>query len=80
MVTAQDIVLWKTIGSWDVSIDTTLQNSCYALASWTSGTVMRIGLDPVKDKFYFLVGNPKWNTLQPDTEYDIRIQFGLKPA
>ena len=76
---AADSIPWKSIGDWDISVDTTLENGCYALAIWAGGTVLRIGLNPAADNFYFLVGNPKWGSLKPDQEYEIQIKFGPKP-
>ncbi|MEL7116555.1 MAG: hypothetical protein AAGP08_13395 [Pseudomonadota bacterium] len=73
---AQEAVFWKSVGDWDISIDTTIQNGCYALASWNGGTVLRIGRDPSRDNFYVLIGNDKWASLRPEEEYAISIQFG----
>lgn len=77
---AQDSDLWGTSGDWDISVDPTIGNGCYALASWNGGTVLRIGRNPEKDNFYFLIGNDKWTSLQPEGSYDIQIQFGNRPV
>jgi hypothetical protein len=71
---------WGSFGDWDVSIDPTIDNGCYALASWNGGTVLRIGRNPQLDNFYFLIGNPAWSSLQPDRSYDLAIQFGNRPV
>ncbi len=75
---AQDNV-WGSFGDWDISIDPTIDNGCYALASWNGGTVLRIGRNPQLNNFYFLIGNPAWSTLQPEQSYDLAIQFGNRP-
>ena len=56
---AQDSELWRSVGDWDISIDPTLDNGCYALASWNGCTVLRIGKDPSREgnAFYVLIGN-----------------------
>ena len=77
---AQDNDLWGTVGDWDISVDPTIGNGCYALASWNGGTVLRIGRNPQKDNFYFLIGNDAWSSLQPEGAYDIQIQFGNRPV
>jgi len=79
-ISAQDTVLWKRVGNWDVSIDTTVGNGCFTTSTWNGGTFMRIGLNPEADNFYFLVGNDKWASITPDQEYDIQIKFGNKAA
>jgi len=77
---AQDAIFWKTVGDWEISIDTTIGNGCYALASWKGGAVLRIGLNPAEDNFYMLLGNDNWASLEPEQSYDIEIKFGNKPA
>lgn len=74
-VHGQDAVFWKSVGNWEISIDPTVRNGCYALASWNGGTVLRIGMNPQEDNFYMLIGNNDWTSLSPDTAYDISIRF-----
>ena len=77
---AQSSVFWKTVGNWDISIDTTIDDGCYALASWNGGTVLRIGINPSADNYYVLIGNDKWASLQNEVDYDIQIQFGSRAS
>ncbi|WP_425052030.1 hypothetical protein [Psychromarinibacter sp. S121] len=77
---AQDGTLWKSVGDWDISVDATIGNGCYALASWNGGTVLRIGRNPEKDNFYFLIGNDKWTSLRDEQAYDLQIRFGSRPV
>ncbi len=77
---AQDHIPWKTLANWQISVDTTIQNGCYAVTGWDSGTALRIGLNPAKDSFYLLVGNKTWTQFAPNTPYDIRIKFDSKAA
>jgi len=79
-VSAQDSVLWKNVGDWEVSIDPTIGNGCYAVASWNGGTVLRIGLNPQDDNFYVLIGNDSWTSLKPEESYDLQIQFDRRNA
>jgi len=77
---AQESVFWKSVGDWDISIDTTIQDGCYALASWSGGTEVRIGRNPELENFYVLIGNEKWASLTHGGEYDIKIKFGGRPV
>ncbi len=77
---AQEAVFWKSVGDWEISIDTTIRNGCYAVASWTGGTVLRIGRNPEAGNFYILIGNDDWASLQPEQDYQIVIQFGSRPT
>ncbi|MDJ0628390.1 MAG: hypothetical protein QNJ44_09040 [Rhodobacter sp.] len=78
MAQAEDATFWKNVGDWEISIDPTISDGCYAVATWNGGTVLRIGRNPQEDNFYFLIGNDKWASLQPDEPYDIEIQFGSR--
>lgn len=77
---AQDNDFWGAVGDWDISVDPTIDNGCYAIASWTGGTTLRIGRNPQRDNFYFLIGNDEWSSLRADGEYEIQIQFGNRPV
>ena len=77
---AQEGTLWKTVGDWDISVDATIGNGCYALASWNGGTVLRIGRNPEQNNFYFLIGNDKWTSLRDDQSYDLEIRFDSRPV
>jgi hypothetical protein len=77
---AQGSVEWKTVGNWDIAIDPSLKNGCFATALWNGGTIMRIGRNPTNETFYFLIGNEKWASLEPDVSYDVQIQFGNRPV
>lgn len=72
---SQDSIHWKDVGGWTVSVDPTLNNGCYAFASWNEGTVVRIGRDPDNGTFYFLIGNDAWESLSHGSDYEISIQF-----
>lgn len=76
---AQDNDFWGAVGDWDISVDPTIDNGCYALASWNGGTILRIGRNPQANNFYFLIGNDDWTSLNPEGEYEIQIQFGNRP-
>lgn len=77
-VIAEDSIFWKSVGNWDVSIDTSVGYGCFASATWESGTFLRLGFNPEADNFYMLVGNGKWTSLRAGEEYDIQIKFDSK--
>lgn len=76
---AAESVNWTQIGEWDIAVDTTIDNGCYALAGWDGGTVLRIGRNPLKENFYMLIGNDSWASLQHGVAYEIQVQFGGQP-
>ena len=72
--------LWGNVGDWEIAIDPTIDNGCYAFASWNGGTTLRIGRNPQSQNFYFLIGNEAWSSLRPDASYDIQIELGDFPS
>ena len=73
--TAQETVFWGEIGDWDIEVDTTISNGCYAVAEWESGTIVRIGINPETDFYYVLIGNPRWAPIVAEREYALSVQF-----
>lgn len=69
----------RAVEDWNISIDPSIENGCYALASWEGGTVLRIGLNPAERNFYLLIGNDAWTSLRPDTLREFKLQFDLEP-
>lgn len=73
---AEESPLWAEVGGWDVRIDRTLNDGCFAIAYYEGGSVFRIGLNMIDRSGYVVVGNTNWKSLEEGKEYDIRFQFG----
>ena len=43
---AQETVLWRSIGQWQIRVDASLGYGCFLVGSYTRGTVLRIGIEP----------------------------------
>ena len=69
--------LWKKVGSWEVRVDTTLGNGCFAMASYKGGVFFRIGFNASEKEFggYMLFGNPDWSSLEVGKEYSLTYKF-----
>jgi hypothetical protein len=72
---AQDVVQWKTVGDWKISVDRTLNYGCFMLVSYTRGTVVRIGFNQKALNGYILVGNSAWRSLEVGKEYPLALQY-----
>lgn len=68
---------WKKVGSWDVRVDRTLGNGCFAAAAYRGGSVFRIGIDATDKKWagYMLFGNDDWASLEEGKEYSLTYVF-----
>lgn len=69
----------RAVEEWEIDVDPTIDNGCYAVAKWEGGTVLRIGLNPEERNFYLLIGNEAWSSVRPDTVRDLKLQFDLEP-
>lgn len=68
--------LWKTVGHWQVRIDTTLNNGCFLYTTFERGTVLRIGLDKTATGGgYIIIGNDDWKSIEEGKKYKISIKF-----
>jgi hypothetical protein len=68
--------VWKTVGEWEIRIDSTLGNGCFMTASYVHGDALRLGFNR-KDRYgYMMFGNSDWKSLTPENSYPLVIQFG----
>ena len=72
---AQDTVLWRTVGQWQIRVDASLGYGCFLVGSYTRGTVLRIGIDQQSGNGYVMVGNEVWRSLQVGSQYDLALRF-----
>jgi len=72
---AQDSPLWKNVGNWTIRVDKTLNYGCFMLASYTRGTVVRIGIDQQNLNGYIVIGNEAWRSLEAGKQYGLSLQF-----
>jgi hypothetical protein len=72
---AQDTLLWRSVGQWQIRVDKSLGYGCFLLGSYTRGTVLRIGIDQQNGNGYIMVGNETWRSLQVGNRYDLALRF-----
>jgi hypothetical protein len=72
---AQDTMLWRSVGQWQIRIDKSVDYGCFMLGSYTQGTLLRIGFDQQNRNGYILVGNEAWRSLQVGGRYELILRF-----
>lgn len=72
---AQDTMLWRSVGQWQIRVDKSLGYGCFLLGSYTRGTVLRIGIDQQNGNGYVMIGNEAWRSLQVGNRYDLALRF-----
>jgi clan AA aspartic protease (TIGR02281 family) len=71
---AEEIEKWGQVAGWKINVDTTVNNGCYAIQTYSSGFVLRLGFNITSHKLYLLFGNPSW-PLQPEKKYSVKFLF-----
>ncbi len=72
---AQETLLWRSVGQWQIRVDKSLGYGCFLVGSYTRGTVLRIGIDQQNGNGYVMVGNEAWRSLQVGSRYDLALRF-----
>lgn len=72
---AQDTLLWRTVGQWQIRVDKSLGYGCFLVGSYTQGTILRIGIDQQSGNGYVMVGNGAWRSLEVGNQYDLALRF-----
>jgi hypothetical protein len=72
---SEDTALWGSAGGWNIRVDRTVGNGCYAVAAFEGDTIVRIGFAPSGGTAYLMLGDKDWTSLEVGKEYDILITF-----
>ena len=74
-VAAQETTLWGQFDNWEVWVDPTQGNGCFAYVSYDDGSFFRAGYDNTDGSSHVFFSNPKWKSLAPGSTYTIRVYF-----
>ena len=66
--------LWQEVGRWEVRVDDTLNNGCYAVLI-ESTKVFRFGLNNTTGNFYVILGDVNWKSIEVGKKYDMTLEF-----
>ncbi|SKA34866.1 hypothetical protein SAMN02745126_05564 [Enhydrobacter aerosaccus] len=72
---ARDTAKWGQVGGWQIMVDRTVGNGCFASQVFEHGTAVRIGFDINEQAIYLLFGNDDWQSLEVGKIYPMRIVF-----
>ncbi len=65
----------RLVGGWQIRVDPTVGNGCYAMQYDADGTGIRLGIDPDRHNLYLILGNPAWTSLEEGRTYRLRFVF-----
>ena len=72
---AQKAAKWAQVGGWEIRVDQSVGNGCFAMQIYEDGTVVRIGVDVTDKRIYLLFLNDAWKSLEVGKIYPVRIVF-----
>jgi hypothetical protein len=66
---------WGQVGGWEVRVDPTFGNGCFATRHYEDGTAIRVGIDVHRNSLYILLANRAWKSLEDGKTYPVRFVF-----
>lgn len=66
---------WGQVGGWQIRVDRTIGNGCFAVQGYEDGTWLRIGIDAKNRGIYFVLGNEAWRSLEAGKVYPVQFVF-----
>jgi hypothetical protein len=74
-VSARQTAPWGSVPGWDIRVDRSLGDGCYAHQAHGDGTTVRIGFDANKKMMYLTIGNPAWQSVEAGRGYRLALVF-----
>jgi hypothetical protein len=66
---------WGKVGGWDIRVDRTVGDGCFAMQVFERGTIVRIGFDVASRAIYLVFGHDDWKSLEEGKRYPVVIRF-----
>jgi hypothetical protein len=66
---------WGKVGGWDIRVDRTVGDGCFAMQVFEGGTIVRIGFDVTNRAIYLIFGHDNWKSLEEGKLYPVVIRF-----
>ncbi len=56
-VRAQRSGKWADVGGWEIRVDASVGNGCFAIQQYEDGSIVRVGVDIDNKRLYLFFGN-----------------------
>ena len=66
---------WGKVGGWQIRVDRSIGDGCFALQGYRDGSVLRLGFDMTRKAIYLVVGNDNWRSIELGKLYRIDFVF-----
>lgn len=66
---------WGQVGGWDIRVDRTVGDGCFAMQVFERGTIVRIGFNVASRAIYLVFGHDDWKSLEEGKRYPVVIRF-----
>jgi hypothetical protein len=71
----QDTAKWGQVGGWQIRVDRSVGDGCFAVQAFDGGTIVRIGFDAAAQKIYVFFGDDDWKSIEVGKIYPVRVVF-----
>ena len=66
---------WGKVGGWQIRVDRSIGDGCFALQGYRDGSVLRLGFDMTRKAIYLVLGNGNWRSIELGKLYHIDFVF-----
>lgn len=71
---ADETFEYATVGAWQIRVDPTLGATCFMMAEFVDGSVLRLGHE--ESIVHVILGNPNWRSIEYGRIYPLELFFG----
>ena len=71
----QTAIKWGAVGGWDIRVDRSVGDGCFAHQAYDDGSHVRVGFDMKKNSIYFMITNLSWKSLEAGKLYSMQFVF-----
>ena len=71
---ADETFEYATVGAWQIRVDPTLGATCFMMAEFVDGSVLRVGHE--ESVVHVILGNPNWRSIEYGRVYPIELAVG----
>lgn len=67
---------WGEAGNWTILIDPDVGNGCYMERTLEDGTLVQVGMVPIRDGGFVALYNPAWTAIEDGVVGTVQFDFG----
>ena len=70
-----DTAKWGQVEGWEIRVDRSVGDGCFAMQVYEDNTVLRVGFDQTEKAIYLFIANASWKSVEIGKRYQMRFVF-----